>query len=331
MRSMLAAVLAFATPASAYELKRDSAGETAAWKTPVRFVVDEQLSQRLGAPGSTDAVRAAVKTVNDAVPALALSVTEGQPHGMGYDFEHPEKSTSDVIAPSEWSWNVDAVATTVITLSRSTHQIIEADIAFNVKHTNFMVVAGDPQPARGYDVQNAMTHELGHAVGLAHNTLPNTVMFPSSAPGDISKRTLATDDLDGLRFLYGQPVVPVTRDAAAQGCSASGSAPFALVALMMGVLMRRRRTLVALAAALAALVCVAPVFAAAPVTPTVWRVTRVTTRPPPAGASVLESEVTFVRGGQVQTMKVPGGRWGDLEQIVEGEPVPLEGELFLGQ
>ena len=333
MRLLITAVLAFAATAHAYELKRDSAGETAAWKTPIHFIVDDELSKHLHAPGSDEAVRAAVRTVSDAIPALSLSMATGTPHGMGYDFAHPELSTSDVLAPSEWTWNVDAVATTVITISRSTHQILEADIAFNVKHTEFAVVGSEHANLKGYDVQNAMTHELGHALGLAHNTLPNTVMFPSSTPGETSKRALATDDVDGLRFLYAPPVVAVASPtaAAARGCSASGSAPFALVALMMVVLMRRRRAFVALAAAVAAFLLVAPVFAAAPVSSLAWRVTKVTTRPPPAGASVLESEVTFVRGGQVHTMKVPGGRWGDIEQIVEGEQVPLEGEVFLGQ
>lgn len=326
MRLLLAALLTVASVANAYELKRDSAGDTAAWKTPLHFIVDAKLDARLNAPGSHDAVRAALKTVNDAIPSLNLTEETGVPHSVGYDFDHPEASTSDVLAPEQWKWNVDAVATTVITISRSTHQIIEADIAFNVKHTDFAVVAGD-QASKGYDVQNAMTHELGHALGLAHNALPNTVMFPSSAPGEISKRALAADDIEGLKFLYGAPVA--TPVEVAQGCNASGSAPFALVALMMVVLMRRRRVFVALAALVGAFAFVAPVFADIPAVQQAWTVSTVTTLAPGPGASVLESEVTFVRGEETHTVRVPGGRWGDLEQVVEGVQVPLVGERFL--
>ncbi len=323
MRLVLAAVLVTASASSAFELKRDSAGEPAAWKTPLHFIVDEHLATRLQAKGSAEAVRAALETVNTAFPTLHLSAEAGKPQGMGYDFEHPEASTSDVSAPEEWKWNVDAVATTVITLSRSTHQIIEADIAFNVKHTDFAVVAGDAGSER-YDVQNAMTHELGHALGLAHNNLPKTVMFPSSFPGEIGKRALAADDLDGLRFLYGQ-TAPVSEEPT-RGCSTTGSAPFALAALLLGIGARRRRMFVALAAAVGALIFVGPVFAAAPAAERVWTVLAVTTHPPGAGAAILESEVTLSRGHELRTMRFAGGRWGDLEQVVEGVAVPLVGE-----
>ncbi len=325
MRFLLAALLVFSSVAHAYELKRDTAGEPASWKTPLHFVIDDQLSRRLKAEGSDDAVRAALSIVHDAIPSLTLTSEPGKPHGVGYDFEHPEASTSDVLAPSEWTWNEDAVATTVVTISRATHQIIEADIAFNVKHTDFAVVSGDMGSTR-YDVQNAMTHELGHALGLAHNTIPDTVMFPSSAPGETSKRALASDDIDGLKFLYGKAVVP---EAVAQGCSTSGSAPFALVALMMVVLMRRRKMFVALAAVVGTVMFVGPVFASGTAMETTWTVSNVTTFAPGAGPVVLESEITFVRGGELHTMRVPGGRWGDLEQVVEGYAVPVVGERFI--
>jgi uncharacterized protein (TIGR03382 family) len=328
MRLLFAALLVASSAAHAYELKRDSTGEPAAWKTPLHFIVDEDLEKRLKTTGSMSAVTAALKTVNDAIPSLTLSASSGKPHGVGYDFEHPEQSTSDVLAPSEWTWNVDAVATTVITISRATHQIIEADIAFNVKHTDFEIAGSGHHSVAAYDVQNAMTHELGHALGLAHNAIPNTVMFPSSLPGETSKRTLASDDIEGLKFLYGQLPAAVTPVETAAGCSAAGSAPFAIVALMMGVLLRRRRVFVALAAVLGAVVFVAPVFASAPAVAQVWTVSSVTTLPPGAGPTVLESVVTFTRAGQVHTLRIPGGRWGDIEQFVEGFDVPMVGETF---
>ncbi len=328
MRSLLAALFVVSTSASAYELKRDSTGEPASWKTPLRFVIDDAFASKLKTAGAHDAITAALETVNDAIPTLKLEAKAGKPRGMGYDFENPKASTSDVLAPAEWTYNVDAVATTVITISRTTHQIIEADIAFNVRHTDFAVVAGAPETVR-YDIQNAMTHELGHALGLAHNDLPNTVMFPRSVPGEISKRTLAADDVEGLKFLYGKPV-EVTAEEAARGCSATGSAPFALVALMMVVLLRRRRVLVAVAALVGGFAFVAPVFAA-PNTfvERTWKVSKVSTLAPLGGPAVLQSDVTFVRDGQEVTVRIAGGRWGNLEQVVEGVAVPLVGQAFV--
>ena len=51
MRLLLAALLIVASAANAYELKRDSTGETAAWKTPLHFVIDDQLGVRLSYSG----------------------------------------------------------------------------------------------------------------------------------------------------------------------------------------------------------------------------------------------------------------------------------------
>lgn len=324
MRCLLSALVLLGTTAHAYELKRDSAGDPAAWKSAVHFVVDPDLDAKLQAPGATDAVRAALKTMNAAVPQLTIDATPGTPHSVGYDFDHPELSTSDISAPAEWKWNVDAVATTVITLSRSNHQILEADIAFNIAHTEFEVVQGDSEHAR-YDVQNAMTHELGHAFGLAHNAIPHTVMYPASQPGEISKRTFAPDDLDGLGFLYpAKPITPVTEEERVRGCSATTSAPIAL-GLMLVVLARRRRALLKVAAMLGLVMAVVPAVAASRVDPR-WTAAQVKTLAPMPGQRVLETEVTWVRDGEVHTVRVPGGRWGDLEQIVDGASVPVEGE-----
>ncbi len=326
MRTLLTALLVMSTTASAFELKRDSAGEPAAWKSEVRFVVDAKLSKNLDVPGSEQAIAAALKTVGDAIPTLKLTQSAGTPQAMGYDFENPKASASNVIAPAEWKYNVDAVATTVITITRSTHQIIEADIAFNVKHTAFAIVGATAESAR-FDVQNTMTHELGHALGLAHNDLPATVMYPSGKPGDVSKRALADDDVKGLQYLYGAPaaVAPAPEEVA-RGCSATGAAPIAMLAVLLVAVMRKKRAAMALAAVLGGFVFVGPSFASTQLVKDAWTVTAVTTLPPGKGPTVLETDVTVIRDGIAHTVRVPGGRWGDIEQIVEGFAVPYAGD-----
>jgi MYXO-CTERM domain-containing protein len=328
MRSLLASLVLISAVSNAYELKRDSTGAVASWKKQIHFIVDEKLAAKLNTPKATDAVQAALATVRTSAPGLAMDAVQGNTHAVGYDFEHPSASTSDVVVPEEWIWDEDAVAITVVTLSRTTHEILEADIAFNAHHTSFAVVDGAKEMGR-YDVQNAMTHELGHAVGLGHNTThPESVMFPHSTPGETSKRALAPDDVAGLHFLYAA-VAGVSQvdpsEVATRGCSATGSAaPFALLAVGM-LLSRRRRMAIALTVVLGSLSIVAPVFAfkAAPET---WTVDSVQTLAPTAGAQILQSEVTYVRGGKTVTVRMPGGRWGDVEQVVEGLSVPSEGD-----
>ncbi len=326
MRSPLVALALAASVAQGYEVKRDSSGAIATWKAPLHFVIDADLDEKLEAANATGAVQAALRTVGAAVPSLVLDGSAGKAHGVGYDFDHPSQSTSDVVVPEEWKWDVDAVAITVVSISRTTHQIIEADIAFNAKHTAFAVVGASPETGR-YDVQNAMTHELGHALGLAHNPAkPDCLMYPHSTPGEVSKRALAADDREGLSFLYTAVVMPAV-DPGAKGCSSTGTAPFALLAAGLLVTLRRRRAVAVLASLLGVLVFVAPAFAAQ--AQAGWKVAAVHTLAPGAGPAVLESEVTLLRDGVYTTVRMPGGRFGDVEQIVEGVSVPVEGELVV--
>ena len=324
MRSLLTALVLFASAAHAYEVKRDSTGAITTWKAPLHFILDEKLNDKLATDDATAAVQAALTTLQPAVPGVTLDAAPGKTHGVGYDFEHPTKSTSDVVVPEDWKWDDNAVAITVVSVSKTTHEILEADIAFNAKHTAFAVVSGGSETER-YDVQNAMTHELGHSLGLAHNpNRPESLMYPHSTPGEVSKRVLATDDLDGLKFLY--PVAAIVAPTAGpQGCSSTGSAPFALLAVVMAITVRRRRALVALASVVGALLFVAPAFAA-PVVGGAWVVSSVRTLAPGAGSQVLQSEVTVVRDGVYRTTQWAGGSWGDVEQIVEGVAVPAPGD-----
>jgi MYXO-CTERM domain-containing protein len=127
------------------------------------------------------------------------------------------------------------------------------------------------------DLQNALTHELGHFVGLDHNctssgvdpalmldehdnpapdcdTAPESIMeatmYPTAPQGDLQKRTLAQDDLNGLCAIYPSeqdPKVcaPPWVQEEGCGCATAGRTPAAavgaLAALALATLARRRR------------------------------------------------------------------------------------------
>jgi hypothetical protein len=78
--------------------------------------------------------------------------------------------------------------------------ITEADVIFNSQSP---FATGGASGAR--DIQDMLTHELGHVLGLEHSPIAAATMYPFGVAGQSSARTLETDDLAGLRALYGEP------------------------------------------------------------------------------------------------------------------------------
>ncbi len=109
--------------------------------------------------------------------------------------------------PEELRGGTLAVTTTLYRVS--TGQILDADI--DVNGVDYFWTDTTEPGQVDTDVQNTLTHELGHVLGLAHVPDPDATMYAESAPGDLEKRTLAQDDIDGLCFVY--PAHLLTPDA----------------------------------------------------------------------------------------------------------------------
>ncbi len=55
----------------------------------------------------------------------------------------------------------------------------------------------------GAYLEDVLTHEFGHALGLNHSSVADATMYPSYGYCSQSMRTLASDDIAGLQSLYG--------------------------------------------------------------------------------------------------------------------------------
>jgi len=53
-----------------------------------------------------------------------------------------------------------------------------------------------------YDIESVVCHELGHVLGLGHSSVTQATMYAYINSGDASKRTLHSDDIAGLNYLY---------------------------------------------------------------------------------------------------------------------------------
>ena len=208
-------LILLASSAHAFELRKDRSGETVRWPATVSFVVDRKLDAKLGASGAMQAVQGAVSTWAGA--GTQLTVEPGEVDGVKFDGKN-----QIVVIDDDWPYDADVMAVTVVTVDVTNHRIIDADIAINAAQNQFQVLA--PDSKRGgnqVDVQNTLTHELGHALGLQHDMgHPESVMFPMAYAGDVDKRALSADDLAALDALY-----PLR----GMGCSLAGGSPFLLL------------------------------------------------------------------------------------------------------
>ena len=144
------------------------------------------------------------------------------------------------------AYDAAALALTSVSASTTSGIIRDADIEVNAHHFSWTDLVMHPD-LRGagqsfHDLQNAVTHEMGHVIGLDHtcylqppapiddmgNPIPDcasaspdvlaTTMFPSANPGDIDKRDLAPDDQRAVCEIY-----PAAQDP--KSCSPAGTDP----------------------------------------------------------------------------------------------------------
>lgn len=77
--------------------------------------------------------------------------------------------------------------------------------------------AGQPD---AFDVQGEMTERIGQVIGLETSNAPTSVMSRTLRFADLEKRTLKTDDINALTFLYGGPGCATPPPAPGQdGCA----------------------------------------------------------------------------------------------------------------
>ncbi|HEY2730500.1 MAG TPA: hypothetical protein VGK52_11190 [Polyangia bacterium] len=182
-----------------------------------------------------------------------------------------------VFRSDSWSYAPEALAITSVFVDKSNGRIVDGDIEVNVKIFVWTDLDADPAGKGKQDLQNALTHEMGHLIGLDHTcftpgtpggppldnkgvAIPScdnapaavqmTTMFASAIPGDTAKRTLAPDDIQAICDIYPLAMDPMKcplkdEPPPKTGCALAPAAPgggaAALAALAALALAARRR------------------------------------------------------------------------------------------
>jgi uncharacterized protein (TIGR03382 family) len=286
MRSSAAlAALCVAFPASAYERARvNGSGPWLFWATRGHsFLIDSKGTPDAPAGSAFDAVRRSFATwaaVSCSDLRFAEEPTAQTDRRVGYvqgGTNHNlvlwrSASCASAVPSGDpcltqggcsnkydcWEHDSSAIATTTTTSNTATGEIVDADIELNDPGFAFTTADGPPCPSTGprvncvaYDVQNTVTHEAGHTMGLAHSTDQTATMYAFAPNGETSKRILHPDDVQGICAIYpkGRPtsvspgVPPPGSEVSGGGCGSSGAPSWEalLVAAALIALRRNQR------------------------------------------------------------------------------------------
>lgn len=155
-----------------------------------------------------------------------------------------------------WDHGPTVVALTTSSYVVSSGEVLDADVEMNAASATPTIVDSPPcSPGAvstscvANDVQNAVTHEFGHFLGLAHSPDPSSTMYASEPIGETSKRVLDSGSKQFVCDAY--PAGKVSQDcsssggSSSSGCSTAGQLPVApgvlLLLLSLGILRRRRQ------------------------------------------------------------------------------------------
>jgi hypothetical protein len=212
----LAAVLSVAgvSPARAYlkfGVDQDSRAVALRWaRMPVRYFVSDTSVQGVPAAEFRNAVARAFETWQ-AVPTASIRF-----EFVGFTSASPlDEDGASTLGFLDEPGMDRVLGATSLLISRSTGEIVEADIFFNSAFPWSVAPAGE---AGRFDVESIAVHEIGHFLGLAHSALgeseprpdggrrviaAESVMFPIAfLAGTIDDRTLKADDRAGVSDLY---------------------------------------------------------------------------------------------------------------------------------
>lgn len=128
-----------------------------------------------------------------------------------------------------WDHSDYTIALTTTTFSTKTGAIYDADIELNgaphVDGTRFLFTTISSPPCGANpeavtcvatDIQNTLTHEIGHAVGFDHVENPGATMEATAPPGETQKRIIDVGLSEGFCQTYPKGLPPVPCDELAQ-------------------------------------------------------------------------------------------------------------------
>jgi MYXO-CTERM domain-containing protein len=130
------------------------------------------------------------------------------------EFRNPGGNVNTIAFLDPWEnqcgieFSRNAFAVTIVWHNTTTGEIFDADMMINealgpyARCPDSGCEPGTPGNPGPVDLQSIVTHEAGHFIGIGHSNVDGATMLPSSARTEVSKRTLAQDDIDAVCEIY---------------------------------------------------------------------------------------------------------------------------------
>ena len=196
----------------AWEIKTTSSGKPLHWKqSEIGFFYNAENSG-LSAQQVSEAINSAGDAWNDSFIDFQ---NQGATTLQQIDYTDNQHS---IYFERNWASDPEILALTY-TWSNSSGEIVHFDIELNAENFTW----GTDGSGEKHDLQNTLTHEFGHAIGLDHSSIEEATMAPSSIIGETSKRELHEDDIAGQEYIYSHPLENQTESDNSPPSNSNGS------------------------------------------------------------------------------------------------------------
>lgn len=155
---------------------------------------------------------------------LIVQETDALSMSTKTEFKSTGGNVNNIIFYDDWAernYDPMAYALTIVWHNTRTGEIYDADMAINENRGTYAICPEPEGCVDGrIDLQNVVTHEAGHFLGLAHSVGPESfgaTMVAVAPPGEVSKRTLEQDDINGLCDIYPPGNLPDACDFTPRG------------------------------------------------------------------------------------------------------------------
>jgi hypothetical protein len=246
-------------------IKHTEGGREVRWRQRHSKITVDASVEKLGAHAVT-AVQNAFGTwlgSDQKLPNLTFDTTRGTRVEL-----RPDGKNTISVAPITLRGHEHDLAVTLTYSDEETGAIVEADIVINAEHAFRVLNADDAdgkQPERSscvtggggalrcsdgaYDLQNVLTHEVGHFFGLGEEMAdPGATMYYCTSRCETHKRALTRADADSITTLYLRASEDGDDAGSKGGCGGARVMPrgkLGEAALVVGaalLLIRRRRS-----------------------------------------------------------------------------------------